>query len=53
MEAALRERYLIAATDDEEEDPMDLMLPDGKRHRSPVDYQASSACKIMLLSSKH
>ena len=41
-EAALRARYLMVATDDDEEDPLDLMLPDGKRRRSPVDYQVNS-----------
>ncbi len=39
-EAALRERYLMAAAHEEEADSMDLMLPEGKRRRSPVDYQA-------------
>ena len=39
----------MVATDDDEEDPLDLMLPDGKRRRSPVDYQVNSG----LSRSRH
>ena len=48
-EVALRARYLMVATDDDEEDPLELMLPDGKRRRSRVDYQARSASSIPVI----